>query len=266
VHVLRYPVLDVNATLIVGGEVAALVDTLATDTQARELLDLIRAITTQPLVIINTHHHFDHCFGNDVIAAASPGCTIWAHEETARLLREEGSTWQRDWSEEWSDQQPDLAKALAEVQVRAPDRGVRLESIMDLGGRTIELRHLGRGHTDGDLIVDVPDANVIIAGDLVEQGAPPSFEDSFPIEWPDTLAALLHRAKPQAVVVPGHGEVVELEFVRQQHGELASLAWLIREAHGDGAPPDEVATKSPFSPDVVLPAVTRGYAELAGKL
>src|SRR5690606_14145171 len=120
VHVLRYPVLDVNATLVVGTAVAAVVDTLSTDAQARELLDEVRRLTDLPLVIINTHHHFDHCFGNHVISAASDGAGIWAHEEAARMLREEGSTWQRDWYVEWRDAEPDLADALAAVQIAAP--------------------------------------------------------------------------------------------------------------------------------------------------
>ena len=73
VYVLRQPVLDVNATLVVGGEVAVVVDTLSTDAQAAELRDAVRAVTSLPLVLVNTHHHFDHCFGNGVLAADSPG-------------------------------------------------------------------------------------------------------------------------------------------------------------------------------------------------
>jgi glyoxylase-like metal-dependent hydrolase (beta-lactamase superfamily II) len=266
VHVLRYPVLDVNATLVVGTEIAAIVDTLATDAQAQELLDEVRRVTDLPLVMINTHHHFDHCFGNHVISAACAGTGIWAHEEAARILREEGSTWQRDWYVEWLDAQPELANALAAVQIVPPDRTIHTESIMDIGGRTIELRHFGRGHTEGDLVVCLPDVDVVLAGDLVEQGAPPSFEDSFPIQWPETLAALLHDTTTATIVVPGHGAVVDIEFVRAQHDELTALAWLIREGHGDGAAAQDVAAKAPFGIDAARPAVARGFAELAGKI
>ena len=78
VYLLRYPVLDVNSTLVIGSEVAAVVDTLATDAQAGELLTAVRAVTSLPLVVINTHHHFDHCFGNRCVVAASPGAAVWA--------------------------------------------------------------------------------------------------------------------------------------------------------------------------------------------
>jgi glyoxylase-like metal-dependent hydrolase (beta-lactamase superfamily II) len=270
VHVLRYPVLDVNSTLIVGGEVAVLVDTLGTDGQAHELLDAVRAVTPLPLAVINTHHHFDHCFGNAAVVAAHPGCGIWAHEAAAAALREHGHRWQREWYEEWRPTHPDLAQALAEVEVHAPTRTVHVESTMDIGGRTVELRHFGRGHTAGDLVVTVPDAAVLLTGDLVEQGAPPSFGDSYPLDWPDTLAAMLHRvAVPAAAaltVVPGHGDRVDAAFVRGQHAELTELAWLIREGHASGAAPAAVSARAPYAADVALTAVRRGYAELAGRL
>jgi glyoxylase-like metal-dependent hydrolase (beta-lactamase superfamily II) len=137
---------------------------------------------------------------------------------------------------------------------------------LDIGGRTLELCHLGRGHTEGDIVVAVDDAMVLLAGDLVEQAGPPSFGDSFPIDWPETLAALLHRTPPGTSVVPGHGTPVDLDFVHAQHDELTQLAWLIRDGHADGAPAEAVAAKAPYEPGVALTAVRRGYAELAGRL
>lgn len=266
VYLLRQPVLDVNATVVVGGQVAAVIDTLSTDAQAAELRDAIRAVTSLPLVLINTHHHFDHCFGNGVLAAASPGCAIWAHEAAAVELREYGRRWQREWYEEWLPSHPRLAEELASVEIRPPDRTIHTESTMDIGGRTLELRHLGRGHTEGDIVVSIPDASVLLAGDLVEQGGPPSFGDAYPLEWPETLARVLHLAPDARSVVPGHGTTVDLDFVRAQHDELTQLAWLIREGHADGADPVAVAAKAPFGAETSLTAVRRGYAELAGRL
>jgi glyoxylase-like metal-dependent hydrolase (beta-lactamase superfamily II) len=266
VYLLRQPVLDVNATLIVGGEVAVVVDTLSTDAQAAQLRDAVRAVTSLPLVLVNTHHHFDHCFGNNVLAIDSPGCAIWAHEAAAAELRDHAARWQREWYDEWLPTHPDLAQELAEVTVRPPDRTLHTESMMDIGGRILELRHFGRGHTEGDLVVAVPDAPILLAGDLVEEAGPPSFGDSFPIEWPETLASLLQRTAPGTTVVPGHGAPVDLDFVRAQHDELTALAWLIRDGHADGAPAEAVAAKAALGPTVALTAVKRGYAELAGRL
>ena len=266
VHVLRYPVLDVNSTLIVGGEVAAVVDTLSTEAQAAELLAAVRTVTDLPLIIINTHHHFDHTYGNNVLASASPGAAVWAHEAAAAALRSDGALWQREWYEEILPNDPDLADGIAAVDVLAPNRTIHTESTMDIGGRVLELRHFGRGHTDGDLIVLVPDAGVLLAGDLIEQGAPPSFGDSFPIDWPDTLHQVLHLAAAPTIVVPGHGGLVDTDFVRAQHDELAELAWLIRAGHADGAPAQEVAAKAPYPTEVSVIAVNRGYLQLSGRI
>jgi len=238
---------------------------LSTVDQATELASAVRAVTALPLAIVNTHHHFDHCFGNATIAALSPGASIWAHETAATTLREDGAKLQRAWYEEYADRDPELASGLAAVTLCPPDRTVHTESIMDIGGRLIELRHAGRGHTDGDLVVAVPDALVLFAGDLVEQGGPPSFGDSFPLDWPETLAVLRHL-EWAPTVVPGHGSTVDLDYVRAQHDELTELAWLIREGHADGAAPEAVAAKAPYDPDIALVAVRRGYAELDGRI
>jgi glyoxylase-like metal-dependent hydrolase (beta-lactamase superfamily II) len=265
VHILRYPVLDVNVTLVTGDGAALLVDTLSTAAQAGELLAAVRAVTAHRCTVVNTHHHFDHCFGNATLAGAGHG-PFWAHEEAATLLREQGGRLRRRWYDEWVQSQPDLARDLARAEVLAPTRTVHLASTVEVGGRRVVLRHLGRGHTAGDLTVHVPDAGVVVAGDLVEQGAPPSFEDAYPLEWPEALAELLRVRPTPRVVVPGHGAPVDLAFVAAQHAELTSLAWLIRDGHADAAPVAAVAARAPFGPQVALTAVRRGYAELDGAL
>lgn len=263
VYVLRYPVLDVNVTLVLGGERAMVVDTLSTDTQAAELRDAVREITAARLCVVNTHHHFDHWFGNAVVAGDD--AEIWAHEETAALLARRAEALRWEWVAEWEATQPELAAGLASATLRMPNRTVHLTSTVDLRGRVVALHHFGRGHTDGDLVVHVPDADVVLAGDLVEEGGPPTFGDGYPLEWPETLAALLGLTSATTVVVPGHGSIVDPAYVRRQHGELTALAWLIRDGHGDGAPMDAVVAKAPFGAGVARVAVRRGYAELSGK-
>jgi glyoxylase-like metal-dependent hydrolase (beta-lactamase superfamily II) len=110
----------------------------------------------------------------------------------------------------------------------------------------------------------VPDVAVVVAGDLVEQGAPPSFEDSYPLDWPDTLTDLL--ALQPRLVVPGHGAVVDAEFVHDQRAQLSKLEWLIRDGDYDNGTLEAVAAQAPFGPEVGLVAVRRGYANLSGQL
>jgi glyoxylase-like metal-dependent hydrolase (beta-lactamase superfamily II) len=258
VYVLRYPVLDVNATVVVGDDLALVVDTLSTPSQAEELARSVRTVTSRPWMVVNTHHHFDHAYGNQTF-----GGEIFAHVEAAAMLRSDPTRQLRQVYEEYADSEPDLAAELLDVTIVPPNHAVRDTTALDLGGRPVTLRHFGRGHTAGDLVVHVPDAATVIAGDLVEQGGPPGFEDSYPLEWPHTAAELLHLAT--GPVVPGHGAVVDRDFVAAQHDELTRLAWLIRDGHADGVAAEQVARQAPFGLDAARIAIRRGYAELSGR-
>jgi glyoxylase-like metal-dependent hydrolase (beta-lactamase superfamily II) len=261
VFVLRYPALDVNSTLILGDGAALLVDTLASARQAAALTAAIRRLTATDPVVLNTHHHFDHCFGN----ASVPSPAVWAHPRCAALLRDHGDRIRHQAAEEF----PELADEVAATEIRPPDRELHDSADLDVGGRAVLLRYFGRGHTDNDVVAFVPDAGVTLTGDLAEVGAPPSFGDAWPLEWPGTLGAVTtaaEKAGAAAVFVPGHGDPVGVGFVRTQHAELAELEWLCREGHADGAPPPEVAARSPFGAEVSLTAVRRAYADLDGRL
>ncbi|MBL6275482.1 MBL fold metallo-hydrolase [Micromonospora fiedleri] len=263
VLVLREPLLAVNVTLVLGDGEALLVDTLSTVGQAVELCAAVRAVTNDPLTLVNTHHHFDHCFGNATLAGDPPR-PIWAHELAATALRDDPERLRREAYAELRDEHPELADELAEVTVLAPTHTVHTEATLDIGGRQVVLRHPGRGHTDADLVVHVPDADVLVAGDLVEQSGPPAFEDSYPLQWPEAVAELLRWTTDSTVVVPGHGTPVDTEFVRAQHAQLVELAWLIRAGHTGSTPPERVAADAPFPARPALLAAHRGYAELDG--
>ncbi|MDG4811296.1 MBL fold metallo-hydrolase [Micromonospora sp. WMMD1120] len=264
VHLRREPLLGVNVTLVVGDDQALLVDTLSSAAQATELAEAVRAVTDRPLTLVNTHHHYDHCFGNAVLAGEPPR-PVYAHELAAAALREEPERLRREAYEELRSEHPALAAELADTPLLAPTHTVRIETEIDLGGRRVLLRHPGRGHTDADLVVHVPDVDVLVAGDLVEQSGPPAFEDSYPLKWPDAVADLLRLTTARTVVVPGHGDPVDVGFVRAQHAELVRLAWLIRAAHTGSASPERVAAEAPFGARAALIAARRGYRELNGE-
>ena len=107
------------------------------------------------------------------------------------------------------------------------------------------LLHLGRGHTDNDIVLHVPDASAWIVGDLVEESGPPMYGSGcFPLEWPGTSAALANRLGQADVVVPGHGQPVTRPFVEAQQAQLAAVADLITELHAAGVPRNGRATRA----------------------
>ena len=91
--------------------------------------------------------------------------------------------------------------------------------------------------------------------------------DSFPLEWPVTVAHLITLASPDDVLVPGHGCAVGVSFAQEQHDQLAAVATLIRELHADGVPASRAAAAGgrrwPLPADGLAPAVEVGYAQLS---
>ncbi len=225
-HVLPLAGWQANAGLIVGTARALLVDTGAGPVQAAWLLDRVREVTALPLLAVNTHAHFDHVFGNDFLASCAGVEEIWGHERAAAVLREHGE----DQRAEVAGLEPDFAAGAGpHARILPPTRTVKDAPVtIDLGGASATLFHVGRGHTDGDLMVGA-DA-VLFAGDLVEEGADPAFEDAWPRDWPTALARILALDGPYSVVVPGHGAVVGMDHVRHM------LRTMERAVRGEGTP------------------------------
>jgi glyoxylase-like metal-dependent hydrolase (beta-lactamase superfamily II) len=256
VYVRRF--LDYNVTigLIVGDGEMLLVDTRASERQARELQSEVRWIGRGRLHVVNTHHHFDHAFGNFVFLPAD----IWGHERCGLRLRDDGKLTQTALAAAM----PEIAQEYIETRITPPNKTFRDSAQLELGGRKVELHHFGRGHTDNDVVVVVPDVQAVFAGDLVEQGGPPSFEDSYPMDWPGTLGRLLEVA--HGFVVPGHGDIVTRTFVEGQLADLAALAQLARRVRFDGGSVTDALPLSPFPPVAARQALVRAFAQLAGEL
>jgi len=104
--------------------------------------------------------------------------------------------------------------------VSPPDLTVADELVLHRGAREIHVRHLGRGNTEGDLVVWLPRERVVASGDLLVTPIPYGF-GSFPREWIEALDGL--AALDFELLVPGHGEV--------QHDAVAlrELQGLLRE-------------------------------------
>lgn len=262
IWVRRHPWFDLNITAIGGEHGLVVVDTHASGTAAREVVDALRRLDRgAPFAVVNTHEHFDHTFGNATFFTEYGELPIHAHEEAAARTTVAGER----IKEAYRDSDAPRAEEVRATEIRPADRTFSSAAVIDLGDRQIELVHPGRGHTAGDLVVRVPDADVLLAGDLVEESAPPAYGlDSWPLEWPLTLDLVLSLTTPDTVVVPGHGAVVDRDFVEQQRADVGVVAETIRDLASRGVPQAQALTAAtwPLPEGALTHAVARGYEHL----
>ncbi len=255
----RYAFFDQNIVAVLDRGAALLVDTRSSHRQAREILDDLRALGSPAVpVVVNTHGHFDHAWGNHVFRPA----VIWGHERCVTMMTADPAKLRAEVALE----HPDLADELAEVVIDPPARLFVDRATVEIGGRVVELTYLGRGHTDNDIVLVVPDADVLCAGDLLENGAAPSFGDGYPIEWPATVEALLGMTGERTVVVPGHGDHAGRAFVEASLADLRAIARLAARVHAGQLDIAAAAAIAPYPAATAVEPIERGLAQLRGDL
>lgn len=192
VFVGRYQPYDVNVTAVRGADGLLIVDTRSSHREADEIRSDLTALGPLPVRwVVNTHAHFDHSFGNHRFGSDSDiGAPIYGHERVPAHLRE----YETPKLARLVDSDAERSGEWAEVVITPPTELVAERASIDLGDRSVELLHLGRGHTDNDLLLHVPAVNAWLVSDLIEESGPPMYApDCFPLEWPGTVAALTGR-------------------------------------------------------------------------
>ncbi len=212
-----------NAGFIVGSNGVLVVDTFQDAAPARALLAEIRKITTQPVrYVVNTHYHLDHTGGN--AAFAEVGATILAH----RNLR----GWERTENLKFFGKDPKPEYRTMVESLVLPDMVYSEAVDLFLGPRLVQVRYM-LGHTGGDSVVIVPDADVVFGGDLVWQKHLPNLIDASTAPWLRTLDKLL-RDHPKATFVSGHGDVASASDVKDFRDYIQTLREDIAKAQGTG--------------------------------
>jgi glyoxylase-like metal-dependent hydrolase (beta-lactamase superfamily II) len=259
----RYDPLDVSVCVIRSPDGIGLVDTRSSPRQADELRTHLRELGhLQIRWVVNTHAHFDHCFGNQRFAPAL-GVPVYGHSAMPAHL----DRFERPLLAGWIAAVGEQSEEWREVTITPPTNPIESQNEIALGDRAVRLLHLGRGHTDNDLVVHIPDTGTWLVGDLIEESGPPAYGlDSFPIEWPATVARLLTVVGGSDVLVPGHGGPVDPPFARSQQAQLAGMAELIAELHAAGVPASRAAAvggaRWPLPAAGLAAAIEAGYAQL----
>lgn len=246
-----------NAGIVIDGSDSLVVDTAATEARTRALRAAVNLLgPAEPGVIVNTHHHSDHTFGN---ALFGPATQIVSHETTREQIIDNGLNLQQLW--------PDVP--WGEVGVRPPTITFEDRLTLRVGGLVLELITVGPAHTATDVVVWIPARRVLFAGDVIMSSVTP-FTLMGSVDGSLHALELLRRLGPE-VVVAGHGPVAGPEVIE---ANLAYFRWLRELAEAgqrDGLSTVEAARRADLGrfagwldSERLVANLRRCYAELDG--
>ena len=258
-----------NAAIIVNEDGVVVIDSHSKPSAARALVEQIKGMTSKPVRhVINTHFHWDHWQGNEVYPGTYGNVEVITTEITREALRGKGlqriQEHIRDVPEEIKQLQAAIAAAtnpqekariasdlrqaeayLAEMKGLNPvlptltfEHSMRLLKT----DREIQLLHLGRAHTEGDLFVYLPKEKVVITGDAVI-GWAPFMGDGYPLDWVPTLRRLEELDFTHMIM--GHGEVAGRDWLRLFQGYIIDLIAAVRRHAAAGISLDEIKRRVP---------------------
>jgi glyoxylase-like metal-dependent hydrolase (beta-lactamase superfamily II) len=220
-----------NVGVLRTAEGPVVVDTMTFRMQGERIRERAREIGGGPVrAVINTHYHGDHTHGNPAFAEGTP---VVATARTLDLMRAlDGGYW-RD-----------------EAAAFLPNDTFEANHELRIGGKTIRSLHLGRGHTDGDLVVLFVEDRVLHIGDLLFEGTYPRIDleaGGSVRDWPQTLERVL--ALDFDRVIPGHGSVTDREGVRGFQRFFEELWSLGQQAAREGWTLDETLANAQLQTD-----------------
>ena len=226
-----------NGGFLVGKDAALLIEGFTTAGGAAFQMDALRMVSQVPVKgALDTHYHFDHSMGNAYYGAN--GVPLWAHATAAKRIVENYSPLQgadknavlAPFEKAVKDAKNDTERAHAQSDLNAITTVFQISNAtvlalpnhpldptkpttVDLGGLTAVIEHYP-GHSGTDMIVRVPEQNVVYTGDLLFSGwYPVCFDEKATISgWRATLAKFAAMDK-ETLFVPGHGQLCGQEGI-----------------------------------------------------
>ncbi|MFU8897877.1 metallo-beta-lactamase superfamily protein [Roseinatronobacter thiooxidans] len=191
---------DPNSGVIIGDDSVMVIEAQATPRLAQKVIDCIRSVTDKPIShLALTHYHAVRVLG----ASAYNAPQILMSDAARAMVVERG---QEDWDSEFQ-RFPRLFQGHESIPgLTWPTTTFQNRMSVYLGHRRVDLMHLGRAHTAGDIVIHVPDENVMFTGDIVEYHSACYCGDGHYNDWSGTLDAI--KAYGVDAIAPGRGDAL----------------------------------------------------------
>ena len=191
---------DPNSGVIIGDDSVMIVEAQATPRLANKVIEKVREVTDKPI----THLAMTHYHAVRVLGASAYGAQTVIMSDAARgMVAERG---QEDWESEF-ERFPRLFQGHESIPgLTWPNTTFNDRMTVYLGERRVDLMHLGRAHTAGDIVIHVPDQNVMFTGDIVEYHSACYCGDGHFADWGTTLDAI--KAFEVDAIAPGRGDAL----------------------------------------------------------
>lgn len=188
---------DPNSGVIIGDDSVMIIEAQATPRLAAKVIDKVRSVTDKPIShLVLTHYHAVR-----VLGASAYGAPQIIMGATARAMVVERG--QEDWDSEFQ-RFPRLFEGYESIPgLTYPTTTFNGSMTIYLGNRRVDLHHLGRAHTAGDIVIHVPDENVMFTGDIVEDHSACYCGDGHFADWGATLDKIASFGL--GAIAPGRG-------------------------------------------------------------
>ncbi|MFP3227817.1 MAG: MBL fold metallo-hydrolase [Caldisphaera sp.] len=213
-----------NTGLVDMGSYTLVIDTQYNEKRANDVLNIINDLRLpKPGLIINTHHHGDHTWGNHVIN--KPAIMHKEANKMVNILKENSLNIYKQFFPQLDFKGSEYT--LPDIVIG--DEGVILETKQGL----INVKYLGPSHTTGDIIVIVDWADVIFAGDIIFNQVTPLAIDGTILNWINVLDKLEEISNGK-IIVGGHGKIADEKTIRLMKEYFLHIANRTKESISNG--------------------------------